>query len=180
MRRRASTDDDAFASSFRDALASWATGVSVVTTRTDDKVYGTTVSSFASLSLDPPLVLVCLMNGSRLLEMITAARGFAVSVLAHDQQAASANFASRHREAAPSFAGCAIDWTVNDMPAVEGALAVVACRLHASYVQGDHTIVIGHVVDAHSHADKQPLVYHRRRYRGLDEPDAPATTTRPH
>ena len=79
---------------FKNALSGWASGVSVVTTRDAGLAYGLTVSSFTSVSLDPPVVLVCLGHGNRLHEMIASSKRFAVSLLARDQEAASNHFAS--------------------------------------------------------------------------------------
>src|SRR5690349_13755757 len=86
---------------FREAMSAWATGVSVVATRADELEYGVTVSSFTSLSLDPPLVLVCLQNKSAILPMIEQVRGFSVSMLAHGQAAESKQFAGSGREPTP-------------------------------------------------------------------------------
>jgi flavin reductase (DIM6/NTAB) family NADH-FMN oxidoreductase RutF len=143
--------------------------VSIVTTRAQGLVHGITASSFASLSLDPPLVLVCVGNRSRILPMIDRAGAFAVSVLASEQHAASRYFAAPGREPAPAFAGVDVELADGGLPLIRDALAQLTCRLHAAIVQGDHTIVVGRVLGASARADRRPLLYHRRRYGVVDE-----------
>lgn len=155
------------ADDFKDALASWASGVAVVTTNDDGLLYGLTVSSFTSLSMEPPLVLVCLNSGNRLPAMIQAANGFAVSVLARDQEAASNYFARSGREPTAEFTEVDGRWTDSGMPVVAGAIAQMVCKLHSSVVEGDHTIVVGEVLEAEAH-DGEPLLYFRRGYRSVD------------
>ncbi len=149
---------------FKNVLASWASGVSVVTTRAGDLVYGLTVSSFASVSLDPPLVLVCLANRNRLPSMIHDAGRFAVSLLAADQRFISGALARSGREPAPDLGVAAIP-TEAGVPVVADAIAHLACDLHAEMTVGDHTIIVGRVTEAVARPDLEPLVYWRRRYR---------------
>lgn len=160
-------EGDMLVNDFKDALASWATGVSVVATRVGDLVYGLTISSFTSLSLEPPLILVCVANRNRLPTMIRESGGFAVSLLAAGQSEASSYFARSGREPAPDFE-VGHDRTTCGQPVVKDAMAFVACALHAETIVGDHTILVGRVTQASSRADAEPLLYHRRRYRVLD------------
>jgi flavin reductase (DIM6/NTAB) family NADH-FMN oxidoreductase RutF len=160
-------DAMALADDFKDALASWASGVSVVSTRAGGLVHGVTVSSFASLSLDPPLVIACINQGSRLPPMIREAGAFAVSLLSAEQHDASSAFARSGREPGPAFPGVAQEHTRSGLPVVGGAMAYLDCVLHGEVAVGDHTIVVGRVVEAVSSPDKAPLVYYRRRYRTL-------------
>ena len=153
---------------FKDALSSWATGVSVVTTRAGGLVYGITVSSFTSLSLDPPLVLICVAHKNRLSGMIRDARSFAVSLLSAEQSAASTYFAKSGREPLPSFPDVDEEPTTTGLPVIKGAMAFVACELFNEMTVGDHNIVIGRVIEAAASSDREPLLYHRRRYRTLD------------
>ena len=152
---------------FKEVLAQWASGVSVVTTNDQGLLYGLTVSSFSSVSLDPPLVLVCLANSNRIVPMIGAADGFAVSILADDQQSASAYFARPGRLPSQDFTEIEGEWTPSGLPVIAGALAWVTCSLHATIPQGDHTIVVGRVTEARVAAGRQPLLYWSRGYRTL-------------
>jgi flavin reductase (DIM6/NTAB) family NADH-FMN oxidoreductase RutF len=160
------------AAGFKDALASWASGVSVVTTRSGDLVYGLTVSSFTSLSLDPPLILVCVGNRNRLPAMIRDAGRFAISLLAADQAAVSATLARSGREPSPDL-GVPSSSTASGLPIVADSIAHLACDLHHELVVGDHTVIVGRVTDAAARADREPLVYHRRAYRLVTTPDRP-------
>ncbi len=153
---------------FKELLSRWASGVSVVTTNDDGMLYGLTVSSFSSLSLDPPLVLVCLANSNRILSMIEQSRDFAISILAADQVSASNYFARPGRLPTPDFTEIEGAWTASGQPVVSGALAWMVCSLHATVPAGDHTIVIGQVADAAVREHGEPLLYYNRGYRVLD------------
>jgi len=152
---------------FKDALASWASGVSVVTTRLGDLVYGLTVSSFTSLSMEPPLVLVCLANTNRMPGMIRESRRFAISLLSSEQNAASTYFARSGREPTSGFPEIGEERTNAGMPAVKDAAAFLCCDLFNEMVVGDHTIIVGRVVEAVARHDREPLLYYRRQYRVL-------------
>ena len=156
----------ASAAQFRNVLAQWASGVSVVTTNHDGMLYGLTVSSFSSLSLDPPLVLVCLSNNNRIVTMIEASRGFAVSILASGQIAASNYFARQGRLPTPDFTEIEGEWTSSGQPVIRGALAWMVCELQKTFVEGDHTVVIGRVLDTHV-GQGEPLLYWSRGYRAV-------------
>ena len=151
---------------FRGALGSWAAGVAVVTTRHEDLVYGITVSSFASLSVDPLLVLVCLANTNRIPGMIRDSGRFAISMLADDQEEVSRYFASSGRGPALDFEGefGTIEWHTGS-PIIDGAIAHLDCELHELLPGGDHTIAVGRVLGAAFDAGRKPLVYFRRGYR---------------
>jgi flavin reductase (DIM6/NTAB) family NADH-FMN oxidoreductase RutF len=159
-----------FAQKYKDALCSWASGVSIVATRAGGLVHGVTVSSFASLSLDPPLVLACIAQKSKLPPMVRESRRFAISLLSQEQHDTSAAFARSGREPSPGFASLGIEEasTTAGMPVVAGAMAYLDCELHAELGVGDHTIFVGRVIEAVTEADKAPLVYYRRKYRRLD------------
>lgn len=150
---------------FKDALACWASGVCVVTTRsTDGLMYGLTVSSFSSLSLDPPLILVCIDNRNRFSAMVRESGGFGVSMLHTGQEPASNYFAQPGREPTSDFVEIDGAYTQMGQPVIEGSMAWLACELHSAEEVGDHTIVIGRVVETFA-GEGDPLVYYRRAYR---------------
>ncbi len=155
---------------FKGALGSWASGVTVVTTKLDGMVYGITVSSFASLSIDPLLITVGLADSNHLPGMIKKSKQFAVSILASDQQDISAYFARSGRDPQPEFdmPVRARVWHTGS-PIIEGAIAHLDCELEHAIQGGDHTIAVGRVVGAAYDPAKQPLVYFRRAYRGVSE-----------
>jgi flavin reductase (NADH) len=148
---------------FKGALSCWASGVSVVTAEQDGLLYGLTVSSFSSLSLDPPLVLVCINNNNRLVEMAQTAGTFSVSILGSEQQAASNQFARPGREPTPDFGEIGVE-RVGGQAVVAGSHAALACALHDSLVQGDHTILVGRVEGVKTRP-VEPLLYYNRGYR---------------
>ncbi|HYI12938.1 MAG TPA: flavin reductase family protein [Thermoanaerobaculia bacterium] len=153
--------DDA---SFKLAMSHFASGVTVVTTEHEGEPYGMTVASFASLSLHPPLVLVCLEKTARTHDAVTAAGVFGVSILALMQEEISGRFASRKIE--DKFTGIAVRRGELGVPLIEGAICTLECRVHATLPGGDHTIVVGEVVDSAT-GDADPLVYFRSGYRDL-------------
>ncbi len=157
---------DVSAADFKGALGSWASGVTVVTTELDGMVYGITVSSFSSLSMDPKLILVSLMDTNHLPGMIKQSKKFSVSILAHGQDEISGYFATSGRDPAREFDG-AIPVRVSDIgcPVIEGAVSTLDCELEEAIQGGDHTIAIGRVVGATWNPELQPLIYFRRAYR---------------
>jgi flavin reductase (DIM6/NTAB) family NADH-FMN oxidoreductase RutF len=145
----------------RNAFGAFATGVTVVTTRQPDGTpRGFTANSFTSVSLDPPLLLVCLAKTAHSADTFATAPHFAVNILAEDQKAVSGLFASRTPD---KFAQCA--WTAGpaDMPLIDGALAQFTCSSHQLVDAGDHLVLIGHV-DHFATSDGQPLGYFRGTY----------------
>jgi flavin reductase (DIM6/NTAB) family NADH-FMN oxidoreductase RutF len=162
-----STDPNALPNAFKAALGSWASGVAVVSAQHGAHPEGTTVSSFTSLSLDPPLVLVCLAPTARVVEVIRAGNRFAISVLAADQEAASKHFATRGRAPDAGFGDIPLRRAPDAQPLVAGAAAHLACRLEAVIPQGDHHIFIGRVEHAAADERRPPLLYFRRGYRTL-------------
>jgi flavin reductase (DIM6/NTAB) family NADH-FMN oxidoreductase RutF len=150
---------------FLGALRQWASGVTVVTSRSGDVVHGMTVSAFASVSLDPPMVLVCADKASNTHGLIAEAGVFAVHVLARDQEKLSNLFASKKDEQR-RFEG--VEWTtaVTGAPILPGAVAVLDCRVVAAHDAGDHVIYVGDVAAARTDGG-DPLLYHGGGYRSL-------------
>jgi flavin reductase (DIM6/NTAB) family NADH-FMN oxidoreductase RutF len=144
---------------FRMAMGNVATPVSIVTAHEDGTPHGTTVSAFASLSMDPPMILVSLDRRSELLGLIRRTGSFGVNVLGAHQAGTASMFASKGVD---RFAG--IDWTLEDgAPRLNGSAGWVACRLEALVDGGDHEIALGTVVHA-EHETIEPLTYHNRRF----------------
>jgi flavin reductase (DIM6/NTAB) family NADH-FMN oxidoreductase RutF len=154
---------------FRQALSRFASGVTVVTTKGEDgRPRGLTVSAFSSLSLDPPLVLICIDKRSSLHPHLKEGRGFAVSILAEDQEAISRRFASKDLQ--DRFNGIKIREGVMGLPLIEGAIAHIECLIVGSFPGGDHTIFIGQV-EATAVEEGRPLAYFRGNYARV-EPSA--------
>ncbi|TCK28368.1 flavin reductase (DIM6/NTAB) family NADH-FMN oxidoreductase RutF [Ancylobacter aquaticus] len=146
---------------FRQALGAFLTGVTVVTTRTaDGEMRGFTANSFSSVSLDPPLILVCLAKAASSFPVFSAAENFAVSVLAGDQKDVSALFASKSPD---KFAGAPWQLGPAGSPVMSGAAAWFDCTRHEVVEAGDHVILIGHV-RGFGAGTKPPLGYCRGAY----------------
>ncbi|MFC4057171.1 flavin reductase family protein [Planomonospora corallina] len=149
------------ARSLRRAFSTFATGVTVVTTGTPP--HAMTANSFTSVSLDPPLVLVCVDRGAVMHECLTMTRHFGVSVLASHQEAMARHFADRWRTlGAAQFDGVA--WQpggATGVPLMDEALAHFECELWRSYDGGDHTVFIGRVLSMDQWAGREPLLVFR-------------------
>jgi 3-hydroxy-9,10-secoandrosta-1,3,5(10)-triene-9,17-dione monooxygenase reductase component len=154
---------------FRDALGSFATGVTVITTQGPEEPYGMTANAFSSVSLDPPLVLICVIRGTQGEEMIEQNGIFAVNVLAEEQEAISRYFASKSRPRGPdAFAEISHRRAASGAPILDGSAAYLDCRVHAIHQAGDHTIFIGEVMALGVSAESTPLLFHRGQYRYVD------------
>lgn len=148
---------------FRHALSEFATGVAVITATADDgSLIGMTMSSFNSVSLDPPLILFSVDRKAYSLPSLLAAKGYAVNILARDQDDISNRFAkamSDKWEAVESTNG------YEQAPLIAGALAHFECEPHATHDGGDHVIFVGRVVRYSTRPDKPPpLLFFRGRY----------------
>lgn len=148
---------------FKLAMSHFASGVTVVTTEHEGKMYGMTVASFASLSLHPPLVLVCIEKSVKTHDAIAGAQAFGVSILEAGQGDVSGRFASRMDD---KFAGIDVARGTMQLPLIAGALTTLECRVHDQLPGGDHSIFVGEVVAAQTR-EGEPLVYFRSGYRAL-------------
>ena|SRR5579864_8344474 len=153
---------------FRKAARRFASGVTVVTTRTGTAVHGATVSAFFTLSLEPLQVLVSLGRAGRLAAMLRESAVFAVCVLAAEQEAVSRAFAAPARPTAEGlFPDVASRTIASGAPIIDGCLAFFDCALATTIDQGDHTLFIG-AVQAVGARDGAPLVYFDGAYRRLE------------
>ncbi|MBV6726788.1 flavin reductase family protein [Nocardioides daeguensis] len=155
---------------FRDTLGCFASGITVITTMSGDEPVGMTCQSFASVSLDPPLITFIPARSSRAWPAIQRSGRFCVNVLAADQEHVSGQMATKGID---KFAG--IDWTparATGSPVLAGALAHLDCTIHAVYEGGDHFIVVGKVEHLEAHPEDaavaEPLLYFKGRYRTTD------------
>jgi flavin reductase (DIM6/NTAB) family NADH-FMN oxidoreductase RutF len=155
---------------FRAAAGRFASGVTVVTTRAADGLYGLTASSFASLSLNPLLVSVSINRSSPLLGYAREAGAYAVSVLADGQQEVANYFARRGRQPEPGgFSAVPTSAAETGAPVIEGALSWFDCAVEDILPGGDHEILVGRVVAAGGRSG-EPLVYWAGDYRGITAP----------
>lgn len=145
---------------FRQTMGRFPSGVTVITTKYQNQLYGITVSSFSSLSLRPPLVLICIDTAVASHDAIAGAGFFAVNMLARNQEHLSRRFATRDID---KFQGVAWHVGLHDLPLLDGALATIECRMHSQLPGGDHSIFVGEVMDAQVY-DGLPLLYYRGGY----------------
>lgn len=150
---------------FRDTLGAFATGVTVITTQGPEEPYGMTANAFSSVSLDPPLILVCVIRGTQGEEMIEQNGIFAVNILSEEQEAISRYFASKSRPRGPdAFAEISHRRAASGSPILDGSLAYLDCRVAAMHKAGDHTIFIGEVMAIGSSVEARPLLFHGGKY----------------
>ena len=154
---------------FREMMARWATGVSIVTSRADGRDSGLTVNAFLSVSLSPPVVLISLSSDAETLPVIRQSGIFAVNVLSAVQREVSELFA-RRIPAEQKFARLPVHRGTTGTALLDGALAAFECRLQREVAERDHLLLLGDVTRLESGPDSAPLLFFRRRYAEV-EPD---------
>ena len=151
-------------------MGCFATGVTIITLDLEGEVHGMTANAFASVSINPLLVLVCVDRDTRTHAHMQAKKRFGINVLGEDQRAISEYYArpARTHEHAEAEAGARFDRTEHGTPMLQGALAYLECRLHSSQEAGDHTIFIAEVEDVVVR-EGDPLLFFRGKYRKVGE-----------
>lgn len=144
----------------KQCFGTFITGVTIVTTQQDGQPLGFTANSFSSVSLSPPLLLICIDNTSENFEAFTQASRFGVNILADDQIHLSSGFSTPTES---RFDG--IDWHISEHgnPELEGVVTFFDCALETAHQAGDHTILIGKVLDCHT-SKRHGLGYYQGRY----------------
>jgi flavin reductase (DIM6/NTAB) family NADH-FMN oxidoreductase RutF len=155
---------------FRKAMGCFATGVTIVTVDLDGEVQGMTANAFASVSLDPPLLLVCVEHSARTHAHLHAKKRFGINVLAQHQRVISEYYARpiHTHEHAEEEAGARFERTPQGTPILRGALAYLECKLQSTQEAGDHTIFIAEVEDVVVR-EGEPLLFFRGQYRKIGE-----------
>lgn len=151
----------------RQSMRAWTSGIAIVTASHAEEQHGMTVSSFTSISLEPPLIMISVQTGSRTHKLASQANGFAVTILADDQQEISDRFAGRIPDAEDRLAGIETETLVTGAPFIKGGLAYLDCRVSQSIEVGTNTLFLAEVVSARGNGEGDPLVYHDRTYRKL-------------
>jgi flavin reductase (DIM6/NTAB) family NADH-FMN oxidoreductase RutF len=152
----------------RTALGTFATGVTVITTCGATEPYGMTANAFSAVSLDPPLVLVCVKSDSQGSECIRQNGVFVVNILTVEQEPISQYFASRDRmRGANAFAEIPYHMAASGAPVLEGTIAYLDCSVHGTCPAGDHVIFIGEVRALGIDPQARPLLFHGGRYRRI-------------
>jgi len=151
------------AEEIRRAMRAWSSGVTIVTAEHDHERHGMTVSSFASVSLDPPLLMVALQRTTRTSGLVSQAQAFGVTILSANQEEISNRFAGRGDESKDRLDGIETETLKTGAPFLKGGLAYFDCLLRQTIEAGTSTLFIGEVI-AVKGFDGRPLVYHDRRY----------------
>jgi flavin reductase (DIM6/NTAB) family NADH-FMN oxidoreductase RutF len=154
---------------FRKAMGCFATGVTIITLDLEGEVHGMTANAFASVSLEPPLVLVCVEQSARTHAHLHAKKRFGVNVLAQNQRVISEYYARPvHAHEHAEEAGARFERTAQGTPILYGALAYLECRLQSAQEAGDHTIFIAEVEDVVVRQG-EPLLFFRGKYRKIGD-----------
>ena len=151
----------------RKAMRNWATGITIVTVEHEGVQHGMTVSSFTSISLEPPLLSVSLYKSSRTHELVSTAEHFGVTILAADQEEISNRFAGRIPDTEDRFEGLEVETLLSGAPFITGGLSFFDCRVTQSIPLGTNTLFIAEILDARSLDDGNPLLYFNQKYQKL-------------
>jgi flavin reductase (DIM6/NTAB) family NADH-FMN oxidoreductase RutF len=151
----------------RQSMRAWTSGVTIVTASHAGEQHGMTVSSFTSVALEPPIIIISLQTASRTHLLVTQANAFAVTILSEDQQEISNRFAGRIADTEDRLAGLETETLVTGAPLIKGGLAYLDCTVMQSISIGTNTLFLAEVVAARGNGEGRPLVYHDRKYHKL-------------
>lgn len=150
---------------FRKVLSKFATGVSIVTLRNDEGIHGLTVNAFASVSLEPPLVLICIQKNGASRTALSQSKNFVVNILREDQRELADRFSSPKLSGEDRFHEVAHHFSRSGLPILDGILTHIECRIVNEIDAGDHTIFLGEVAEAEISDDSaQPLLFYNSQY----------------
>jgi flavin reductase (DIM6/NTAB) family NADH-FMN oxidoreductase RutF len=153
----------------RNAMRQWASGVAVIAVEYQGVRHGMTVSSFTSLSLEPPLVMVSLERGSRTHSLLEQSGYFGVTILCSDQRAVSQRFAGGVPDGHDRFVGLQTFTLASGAPLLSDGLSFFDCKVVSTYKAGTHTVFIGEVLAVQEITSGRPLLYYNRAYMELCE-----------
>ena len=148
----------------RDVMRRWASGVAILTSRSNDAQHGMTVSSFTSISVRPPLITVTLNSATRTKHLVDESGIFAINLLSEGQQALADRFAGRVSESEDRFHGLEVLYDANHIPMLAEAAAWLSCKVVHTYDMPESTLYVGEVLSARKTEDRPPLVYFNRDY----------------
>lgn len=152
---------------FKDALSHWASGVTVITAQSEETRVGITASSFSSVSLDPPQILVCVAQKLYTHQIIQQSGAFAAHILQVGQLEWGKRFAGMIPELADRFAGLRVETAATGAPILVDAMAWLDCEVRSAHESGDHTIFVGEVMASVAGTVGEPLLYYHRNWRQL-------------
>jgi len=146
----------------RHAMRAWTTGVAVITATHEGQRYGMTINSFASVSLEPPMVSVTLKRLTHTFDLVEKSGEFAITILSADQGDVSDRFAGKIPEITDRFEGVETEKLLIDAPLLKGGTAFLNCRVVNSIPVGENTFFLAEVIAARGEGEGKPLVYHNR------------------
>lgn len=145
---------------FKQILGRFATGVTIVTFKNEDGPHGLTVNAFSSVSLDPPLILICIDKNARGHAILDNTDAFVVNILSEQQNKICYKFAISKLSSEERYAGVSYHLTENGIPVFEDNLCHFECKIAEKYAGGDHTIFLGEVEKGQISEDKKPLLFY--------------------
>lgn len=152
---------------FKNTLAAFCSGVTIVTFNSRGAIHGLTVSAFSSLSLEPPLVLICIKKDGTSHALLVETSYFAVNMLSRDQEALCMRFANPSLPSEARFDDTPYRLAETGAPIFEGVLASLECKITDTFDGGDHTIFVGAVLEAEVHEGREPMVYYKGAFRKI-------------
>lgn len=150
---------------FKEAVGKFPTGVAVISTAHDDKLWGFTANSFVSVSLNPPLISFCRKKESGSFEAFNASSHFTINILASDQAEISKHFAQSMQDKFKD-----IDYEISNLtgsPLIKGAVCFIECTKYKQFECGDHVIFVGEVIKTKINQDKNSLIYFSKSYKEI-------------
>jgi len=154
--------------SFRYTMGHFPTGVTVMTTNAGGRLHGMTVSAFASVSLEPLLILVSVERSTLMHQLVLDSRAFAINILGNRGESTARYFADNARLAAAEFRQESFRRGRTGSPILNEAIGYLEATVHGTHQAGDHTIIVGQVLALEIFSEEEPLVYYRSGYRSLD------------
>jgi flavin reductase (DIM6/NTAB) family NADH-FMN oxidoreductase RutF len=152
----------------REVMRKWVTGVTVVTVESGGVLHGMTVNSLASVSIDPPRIVITLAKNTRTHRMVSETRLFGVTLLAESQQQISDRFSGRIADDEDRFIGLAVMRMAQSIPVLEDGLGQLACRVVHQFEMPLSTLFVGEVLEARTTAVNSALIYGNRNYHKLE------------
>jgi flavin reductase (DIM6/NTAB) family NADH-FMN oxidoreductase RutF len=152
---------------FKKALGAFCSGVTIVTFNSRGAIHGLTVSAFSSLSLDPPLILVCIKKDGLSHSLLVETRHLAVNILSRDQVELCTRFANPDLSSEERFEAVPFRLSQNGAPIFDGVVASLDCRITDNLDGGDHTIFVGEVQETEVDEEREPLVYYKGVFRKI-------------
>ncbi|MBT3240395.1 MAG: flavin reductase [Chloroflexi bacterium] len=154
----------------REVMRNWATGVTVVTSNHSNQNHGMTVSSFSSISLEPPLVMIALERSTRTRQLVIDSKAFGITILSENQQEISNQFAGWVTDEGDRFEGLETFTLDSKSPMIKGGLGYMDCKVESVYEVGTHTLIIGEVTSIkinEGNGTSDPLLYFNQKYHQL-------------